>query len=548
MALIKCLECGNEVSDKAPICPHCGIEINKTPKEQTESKQNSKDITKIIEKINIPNTITYFSISFILFLLIILPLNYGLTVDKNYNVFELFRYELKDLFMPLFIYGIIIFISFIMSIVSKRAGKFAKVGYLIALGILISISYQATQNNIILTHIYSIMYALTSILVFLPNKTNLKQISVDEDEEEITKIEENNILKEEYHNKKISKREIIITTLIFLSVLSIGVFTSIKFTSKNIKNNISLNELTSLKYLNKNEILYTKITNEYINVRKKTDTTSKKIGEVIKDDIYQVIDIDKYNNIIWYKIKDKENNEGYIAGMLKGEWYVSLFKKQENIELSTIKIITNEDNKEEQENNSNNNTDNTPATPNNNSNNQSNNNNTNKNNNNKNNNKNNKNNNNNNNNNNPSKPSTPTETPTTESNNNEQENIKKQYLKEVEAENLRYEKEVKKIKEDYDLYELDAKDKMADAKYFASFYGGLYYGTQRDYEKEYQKLMESGNYEKADNLSSRWECTKEYRKWDDYLKGLPQEEQNYLKKREKNHNDILNELKKKYNQ
>ena len=67
-------------------------------------------------------------------------------------------------------------------------------------------------------------------------------------------------------------------------------------------------------------------------------------------------------------------------------------------------------------------------------------------------------------------------------------------------------------------------------------------------EKEYQKLMESGNYEKADNLSSRWECTKEYRKWDDYLKGLPQEEQNYLKKREKNHNDILNELKKKYNQ
>lgn len=32
------------------------------------------------------------------------------------------------------------------------------------------------------------------------------------------------------------------------------------------------------------------------------------------------------------------------------------------------------------------------------------------------------------------------------------------------------------------------------------------------------------------------------------FKGLPQEEQNYLKKREKNHNDILNELKKKYNQ
>ena len=89
---------------------------------------------------------------------------------------------------------------------------------------------------------------------------------------------------------------------------------------------------------------------------------------------------------------------------------------------------------------------------------------------------------------------------------------------------------------------------MADAKYFASFYGGLYYGTQRDYEKEHQKLIETGNYEKADRLAARWDYTVEYRKWDDYLKGLPQEEQNYLKKREKNHNDILNELKKKYNQ
>lgn len=541
MALIKCLECGNEVSDKAPVCPRCGVEISKNPKEQPKNKQNSKEITKIIEKINIPNTITYFSISFILFLLIVLPLNYGLTIDKNYNVFELFCYELKDLFMPLFIYGTIIFVSFIMSIFSKRAGKFAKVGYLIALGILISISYQATQNNIRLTHIYSIMYALTSILIFLPNKTNLKQISVDADVEEITKIEENNTLKEEYHNKKISKREIIITILIFLSVLSIGVFTSIKFTNKNIKNNISLNELTSLKYLNKNEILYTKITNEYINVRKETSTTSKKVGEVIKDDIYQVIDIDKYSNIIWYKIKDKENNEGYIAGMLKSEWYVSLTKKQENIELSTIKNLTNEDNKEEPENNIDDNTDNNPPIPNNNLNNQSNNNNPNTNNNS------NNQNNNNNTNNNSNKAVATTETTTT-NDNNEQENLKKQYLKEVETENLRYENEVKKIKEEYYLYGLEAKDKMADAKYFASFYGGLYYGTKRDYEKEYQKLMESKKYEKADALAARWDYTVEYRKWEEYLNGLPQEEQNYLKRKQEAHNKIIEELKQKYNQ
>ena len=27
MALIKCRECGNEVSSEAPACPHCGIPV-----------------------------------------------------------------------------------------------------------------------------------------------------------------------------------------------------------------------------------------------------------------------------------------------------------------------------------------------------------------------------------------------------------------------------------------------------------------------------------------------------------------------------------------
>mgnify|MGYP000565577660 CR=1 FL=1 len=27
MALIKCPECGHQISDKAPVCPNCGVEI-----------------------------------------------------------------------------------------------------------------------------------------------------------------------------------------------------------------------------------------------------------------------------------------------------------------------------------------------------------------------------------------------------------------------------------------------------------------------------------------------------------------------------------------
>ena len=28
MALIKCVECGKEVSSSAKVCPHCGIKLN----------------------------------------------------------------------------------------------------------------------------------------------------------------------------------------------------------------------------------------------------------------------------------------------------------------------------------------------------------------------------------------------------------------------------------------------------------------------------------------------------------------------------------------
>lgn len=35
MSLIKCKECGKEISDKAENCPHCGYPINKNAKNKT---------------------------------------------------------------------------------------------------------------------------------------------------------------------------------------------------------------------------------------------------------------------------------------------------------------------------------------------------------------------------------------------------------------------------------------------------------------------------------------------------------------------------------
>lgn len=58
MALIKCSECGNKISDKALICPHCGIELN-----QDNYSQDSQE--KTTDKIS---TFDYIMISILLLL------------------------------------------------------------------------------------------------------------------------------------------------------------------------------------------------------------------------------------------------------------------------------------------------------------------------------------------------------------------------------------------------------------------------------------------------------------------------------------------------
>lgn len=39
MALIKCIECGNEISNKAEVCPNCGCPVSETVKEKIIKKR-----------------------------------------------------------------------------------------------------------------------------------------------------------------------------------------------------------------------------------------------------------------------------------------------------------------------------------------------------------------------------------------------------------------------------------------------------------------------------------------------------------------------------
>ena len=50
MALIKCPECGKDVSDSAPTCPHCGYQLKKTTSSYSPSYTNSTRGNRLYEK------------------------------------------------------------------------------------------------------------------------------------------------------------------------------------------------------------------------------------------------------------------------------------------------------------------------------------------------------------------------------------------------------------------------------------------------------------------------------------------------------------------
>ncbi len=68
MALIKCPECGKEISDKAGACPHCGCPIGNTtqPMQNNDGKSNKgskKILIGVVAVVAIAGTGYYFGIA-----------------------------------------------------------------------------------------------------------------------------------------------------------------------------------------------------------------------------------------------------------------------------------------------------------------------------------------------------------------------------------------------------------------------------------------------------------------------------------------------------
>ena len=48
MALIKCVECGKDISDTVKSCPHCGMKVKKVKDNQDSGSKNKKIIIIVV--------------------------------------------------------------------------------------------------------------------------------------------------------------------------------------------------------------------------------------------------------------------------------------------------------------------------------------------------------------------------------------------------------------------------------------------------------------------------------------------------------------------
>ena len=67
-----------------------------------------------------------------------------------------------------------------------------------------------------------------------------------------------------------------------------------------------------------------KVINDYINIRKSATIYSDIVGQVFKEEIYNVLDETDEDGKIWYKIETNQGVKGWIAGNYAGSQMVEI--------------------------------------------------------------------------------------------------------------------------------------------------------------------------------------------------------------------------------
>ena len=324
-----CSECGKEIKDEFNLCPYCGNEIEKT-------QMSNKDLEKvdiIKEKVKEKYGIITFILSFVLFIIIISSIKYAKDVSNSYTFIELHsKLGTKYVYLVL-LFGFNIFLAFILSISSYITGKISKLFYALSIGILILLNNFINSRGFIILDTYIFMFAITAILLVINRKTYLKINSklVDKNNiDEINKIKNmNDIVTQKFNSRKYNR---IIQLVSIVCLLIVCVITySVANNNKNLKpKNIDVNQIVSLSQLKEGKFMVVEVTNEFINVRSESSTKSNKIGQVFKGEKYVVIDLVNGSSYKWYKIKDENGIEGFIANPKNGKTYLSLSIKETN--------------------------------------------------------------------------------------------------------------------------------------------------------------------------------------------------------------------------
>ena len=355
---IRCRECGKEIKEDFRVCPYCGKEV---------SIQSDKTVyPKLKEKMRPIYGVITFIISCIIFIILASELKYANNATRSFSIIELYS-KLGKIYLNMVVsFGIIIFISFILSIISDKLAKISKITYALSLVNLIIINCYAVSKGYRITLLYLVIYVLVAAMLLMNRKTKLVEEEIVVKPDEIDKLKnENEKLKEQVINRKNNK---ILFIVIAAIVTLIGISSTIVFTNKGfIKKQTKANTITNVES-NEGKKKIVIIQNDYINVRSGTSTKSDKIGKVLKDEKYEVLETINSYNYTWYKIKDSNNQEGYIANP-KGnnkyviEEYIDPIKDSIELSLISVEEKKEEETKEETNNNSNSNKNNNNYTP-----------------------------------------------------------------------------------------------------------------------------------------------------------------------------------------
>lgn len=309
MSLINCKECSHKISDKAEICPNCGTPL--TPKEDTINLKVHKEKTSLI------TYIIYIIVFLSTLVLISSNLIFLNTIKAEYTIQQIqfsTSYEGIISLYPSIIVNIT-FISCLLAILSRRFFKLSKLLYILNIIISISLYFYLYKNNLRVDISYYIILLLNTIFIFLPGLYSLKETEITINQKDRVKEEiKSSKLQDLYKEKIVNK----------LNIILLGIFIFFEIVSLILIASLNKKDIYTETIIQANSDFQIEVINDFINIRKSANTESEILGEVYKDDVYNVLDIIGGTNYIWYKI-DYKGKIGYIASSRETPYVKELY-------------------------------------------------------------------------------------------------------------------------------------------------------------------------------------------------------------------------------